>query len=89
MTITTDQLEAIFLLPPEISSLVLSRIKIEQTTLIIECNSKREASELKNSTYRALLNAIAPKQQTTPVRSVRYRWGSGRLDGWEMPLHYD
>lgn len=87
MTPTQVQLEACFLLPTEVSPLT-SRIKIEHNTLIVECSTKREATQLKNSTYRPLLNAIAPKQEATPIRSVRYRWGMGRLDGWELPLYF-
>lgn len=83
---TPDRLELLFLLPE--TDFLPSRTKIERDTLVVECSTKREATEYQDSTYRALLNAIAPKQDKTPIRSVRYRWGLGRLDGWELPLYF-
>lgn len=84
---TADQLELLYLLPPEANAL-LCLSKIQKDTLIVDCATKRQATRFKRATYRVLLHAIAPRREITSVSSVRYRWGLGRLDGWELPLYY-
>jgi hypothetical protein len=87
---TIEELELTYLtghLPSDVKELLAQYpCSIEGSVLIIRCQGREEASNLRHQTFISIAGLINANQEQFLIREIAYKWGNRKGQQIKLPL---